>query len=273
VTARILHVNHEQRVCSGFVEDPSFDLSEREERWYQSLRASCQSGVACKAGGADLIDFFAATPEKAKAGVDLERLGVYVGFRVKDDDVWKRITAGEITGFDLEFDADGVRINFEEQQEQRTTIALSITKRSNMSGTTFTFSKSADPEGHALVTKCLRSMESGGTGNLTKDDFYNALEAVAKAYANQAEIGLEEAHDAVLNTDLGAQLYAGYNAAPAAPQRSTVGKHTEETGAWTEIRRGARAMRRDSETEEQAVTRLLREQPDLYDAYLAEHGS
>lgn len=74
-----------------------------EEAAFKYVLGSRRGGVMHeKVGVAKLVESMVFTKAKQEAlGIDLGRVGWFVGFRIDDDEVWKRVKRGELRAFSI----------------------------------------------------------------------------------------------------------------------------------------------------------------------------
>lgn len=72
-----------------------------------------------------------------------------------------------------------------------------------------------------LIAKCGRAAETGELGALNRDHFAKALDALAKAWAEQSGKPQSQAYLEILDEPQAAALYRGYCAAPGVPAALT----------------------------------------------------
>lgn len=80
---------------------------EVEKAAHGFVRDSRTGGVMHEAVAGDVVDsmFFSEAIQKA-LGIDLGKVGWFIGFHVSDADVWKRVKSGELPAFSIAGEAD-----------------------------------------------------------------------------------------------------------------------------------------------------------------------
>lgn len=88
------------------VEDSQGDVIEADELEKAAYSFSLKKGVAGenhdRVGVGRLIESMVFTKEKQEAlGIDLKKVGWFVGFQIDDSEVWKKIETGEYLDFSI----------------------------------------------------------------------------------------------------------------------------------------------------------------------------
>jgi len=194
--ATIKHLDEPQRAAFGFV--PGAFTEEVERRWYRALLHSCKADSECDIGGHHLIEMgFWDQQKLAGMGASPSApTGILVGIRVKDADTWSRVQRGEITKFELDFDAQGVEVRF--PQPGRASAPLKKKRGITMC--------TNDENLPSSVAKALAEPESS-----SKQDFEVALDDLAESLRRDGETH-EAAYARGLNTPIGKRLYSGFDA-------------------------------------------------------------
>ncbi len=247
-----------------------------EDAWYAAIKKTCPEGQSCRVTGGDLVEFaYMDRQKQAAMGLSLDGEGLLLGVHVRSPDVWKRITSGDIDTCTVTVDGAGVQIEFPGLQQTVTTTQKSEEKEIRMEesdGSVFVISKS-HPQ-FELIAKCVSAVQSGSLGSLTQASFDQALEAVTKAFAQESGLTHADAAEAVLQTELGGLLYTGLVAAPVAKVEQPIAKAEEEPECCKAINRAAQIIldREPTLTKEQAVSKAVTQNPQLYSDYLRAHG-
>jgi hypothetical protein len=236
-----------------------------EADWYTGLLQTCPSGGSCEVTDGALVEFgYLDRLKKMAIGMREDALpdGVWVGVEVHREPVWKKVLDGSVKRFTVAVTPEGVAVEFDHSAVTKGETNMPISEDGR-----FILSKSCPELG--LIQKCRRASQTGNYEGLTKQCFEKALDAIAREYASEANLNFYQATDAVLKTQFGSQLYAGYLSAPV---DTTLDKRADPVDpAWDRIIKAARQFKDDSKvamSEAQAVSEILKREPELYDRYI-----
>jgi hypothetical protein len=269
LTAEIKLVEPEGRACFALAPTPI--TPDVEEAWYAGILKSCGSGIGgCQIGPAAKLIEMACFDGMKRAVLDPNLPpGYWLGIEVIDDHVWKAITAGAVTSFEVDLSPSGLTIQFPGIQKN---VQKTIQKKENsMFIETTSCSCSNLPENlPATVQKALK----GDPVKLSKADFDTALDDLAKAERRDGE-SFADAYARILNTGVGEKLYDGYTMAAAAEPVIEKQDGPNVSQAWGKITTAALKLQSQNPALEHsaAIDRVLKENPSLYTEYCDESAA